>query len=61
MKPPFYLNIETSYKPTDLDKNGCDGLYIKSVKCKDLFLPIILPYILLKILKEKMKGLIYGY
>ena len=30
MKAPFYLKFEWSGEPTELDKKGCDGMYIKS-------------------------------
>lgn len=33
-KLPNYLKVEWSYQPTEIDKTGCDGIYIKSSKIK---------------------------
>lgn len=33
-KLPRYLEVEVSYKPTELDQTGCDGIYLKSYRIK---------------------------
>ena len=41
-KLPKYLHVECDFKPTDLDSKGCDGLYIKSLKCNWWGYPILI-------------------
>lgn len=33
MKLPDYLHVGWDTKPTKFDKIGCDGMYIKSIRC----------------------------
>lgn len=32
MKAPKYIKYEWDTKPTDIDEDGCDGMYIVSIK-----------------------------
>lgn len=54
MKAPPYLHIEWDTRPTEFDKIGCDGLYIKSLRCDWWGYPIlILGWLLKKIRKDR--------
>ncbi len=42
MKLPPYLHVNWDIKPTEFDKIGCDGMYIKSIKCDWWYYPILI-------------------
>jgi len=47
-KIPLYLEVEWSYKPTETDRIGCDGIYIKRASIKWWYWPIMLVKLLIK-------------
>jgi len=54
MKLSSYLHAECDFKPNEFDKIGCDGMYIKSIKCDWWGWPILFIKRILNLFKSKV-------
>ena len=52
MKLPSYLHADCDTKPTEFDKIGCDGMYIKSIRCDWWGYPVVILKYLFRNYKE---------